>query len=108
MGVIYDRPGLHANLGQRLADLNSLVRSNLVIVDAVRMLMANGPTGGNLNDVRKANTIIASHDIVSADSYATTLFGYQPHQFGYINKGADMGLGTKNLGSIKIEEINFG
>ena len=108
MGVIYNRPGLHANLGQRLADLNSFVRSDLVIIDAVRMLMANGPTGGNLNDVRKANTIIASHDIVSADSYAATLFGYQPEQLSYIKRGTAMGLGIKNLNKIKIEEINFG
>ena len=108
MGVVYDRPGLHANLDQRLADLNSHVRSNLVIVDAVRMLMANGPTGGNLNDVRKADTIIASPDIISADSYAATLFGYQPEQLGYIKKGSAMGLGIKDLSGVKIEEINLG
>ncbi len=108
MGVIYNRPGMHANLGQRLADLSSHVRSNLVIIDAVRMLMANGPTGGNLNDVRIANTIVASHDIISADSYAATLFGYQPEQLTYIKKGTAMGLGIKNLSKIKIEEINLG
>jgi uncharacterized protein (DUF362 family) len=108
MGVIYNRPMMHTNLGQRLADLNSRVRSNLVIVDAVRMLMNNGPSGGNLNDVRKANTIIASPDIVAADSYAATLFGLNPSDLSYINKGAAMGLGVKNLNQLKIEEINLG
>jgi uncharacterized protein (DUF362 family) len=108
MGVIYDRPMMHANLGQRLADLNSRVRSHLVIVDAVRMLMNHGPSGGNLNDVRKANTIIASPDIVAADSYAATLFGLNPSDLSYINKGAAMGLGVKNLNQLKIEEINLG
>ena len=108
MGVIYNRPMMHSNLGQRLADLNSRVRSNLVIVDAVRMLMDNGPSGGNLGDVRKANTIIASPDIVAADSYAATLFGLQPNDLSYIKKGAAMGLGIQNLGKLKIEEINLG
>ena len=108
MGVIYDRPMMHANLGQRLADLNSRVRSSLVIVDAVRMLMDHGPSGGNLSDVKKANTIIASPDIVAADSYAATLFGLQPDDLAYIKKGAKMGLGVKNLDQLKIEEINLG
>lgn len=108
MGVIYDRPYMHANLGQRLADLSTKVRSHLVIVDAVRMLMAHGPTGGNLADVKKADTIIASPDIIAADSYAATLFGYKPEQMGYIKKGVQMGLGTSNLDQIKIEEINLG
>ena len=108
MGVIYDRPMMHSNLGQRLADLNSRVRSSLVIVDAVRMLMDHGPSGGNLSDVKKANTIIASADIVAADSYAATLFGMQPNDLDYIKKGAKMGLGVKNLDQLKIEEINLG
>ncbi len=108
MGVIYDRPMMHANLGQRLADLNSRVRSSLVIVDAVRMLMNNGPSGGNLADVKKADTIIASPDIVAADSYTATLFGLQPNDLSYIKKGAKMGLGVKDLDQLKIEEINLG
>jgi len=108
MGVIYDRPYMHFNLGQRLADLSTRVRSNLVIVDAVRMLMAHGPTGGNLADVKKADTIIASPDIIASDSYAATLFGYQPEQLGYIKKGVQMGLGIKNLSKLNIKEINLG
>ena len=108
MGVIYNRPYMHANLGQRLADLSTRVRSNLVIVDAVRMLMAHGPTGGNLADVKKADTIIASPDIVAADSYAATLFGVQPENLGYIKKGVQMGLGVKNLNKLIIKEITLG
>ena len=108
MGVIYNRPLMHGNLGQRLADLNSFVRSDLVVVDAVRMLMNHGPSGGNLNDVRKADTVIASADIVAADSYAAGLFGLKPEKISYIKAGAEMGLGRKELEQIKIEEINLG
>jgi uncharacterized protein (DUF362 family) len=108
MGVIYDRPSMHSNLGQRLADLSTRVRSHLVIVDGVRMLMKKGPSGGDLSYVRRANTIIASPDIVAADSYAATVFGIQPDRLGYINKGAEMGLGVKDLSSLRIEEISLG
>lgn len=108
MGVIYNRPAMHASLGQRLADLSTRVRSHLVIVDAVRMLMAHGPTGGNLSDVRKADTIIASPNIVAADSYAATLFGIEPEKLTYIKKGVEMGLGSGKISEMKIKEINLG
>lgn len=106
MGLIQNRSRMHANLGQRIADLTSLVRPTLTVVDAVRMLMAHGPTGGSLDDVKLANTIIASHDIVAADAYAATLFGMAGEEIAYVKAGADMGLGTLNLDSIKIEEVS--
>ncbi|MGD9030297.1 MAG: DUF362 domain-containing protein [Anaerolineae bacterium] len=108
MGVIYDRPAMHRNLGQRLADLTSRVRPTLTVVDAVRMLMDHGPTGGSLDDVKQANTVIASPDIVAADSYAATLFGLKPDDLAYIRAGTEMGLGRSDLDNLKIEEINVG
>ena len=108
MGVIRDRPSIHRNLGQRLADLTSRVYPTLTVVDAVRILVANGPTGGNLDDVRKIDTVIASPDIVAADSYASTLFGLQPDELAYIQAGTAMGLGRSELDSLKIEEIAVG
>ncbi|MBS3754030.1 MAG: DUF362 domain-containing protein [Anaerolineales bacterium] len=108
MGVIYNRPQIHNNYGQRLADLNSRVRSDLVVVDAVRMLLRNGPSGGNLGDVRKADTVIASPDVVAADSYAATLFNVEPNGLRYVRAGSEMGLGRSDLGNLKIEEINVG
>ncbi len=104
-GAISRPSQMHANLGQRTADLVSLVRPTLTVVDAVRTLMANGPTGGNLDDVRLNNTVIASHDIVAADAYAATLFDLSGAQISYVKAAADMGLGTLDLTSIKIEEI---
>jgi uncharacterized protein (DUF362 family) len=106
MGTIRNRPMMHQNLGQRLADLSSRIRPALTIVDAVRILMANGPTGGSRGDVRQADTLIASSDIVAADSYAATLFNVDPTSLAYIQAGADMGLGRADLGEMRIEEIN--
>jgi uncharacterized protein (DUF362 family) len=106
MGVIRDRPAMHRNLGQRLADLTSRVRPTLTVVDAVRILMANGPTGGNLDDVKQLNTVIASADIVAADSYAATLFGMKPEDLDYVRAGTAMGLGRSDIHNLKIEEIS--
>lgn len=107
LGVI-TRPGrIHSNLGQRIADLSSLVRPTLTVVDAVRILMNHGPTGGNLEDVKQANTVIASQDFVAADAQAATLFDLTGSDITYIEAAAAMGLGTMALGSLKIEEISL-
>lgn len=105
MGLILNRPEFHFNLGQRLADLTSLLRPELTVVDAVRILTNHGPTGGDLADVKLTNTVIASHDIVAADAYAATLFGLTGVDIPAIRAGAEMGLGTTDLKSVKIEEI---
>ncbi len=105
MGVILNRPMMHQNLGQRLPDLTSRVRPALTVVDAVRILVRNGPTGGNLADVHKIDHVIASHDIVAADSYAATLFGYDPMDLDYIRAGTAMGLGRSDLQNLDIHDI---
>jgi uncharacterized protein (DUF362 family) len=106
MGVIRDRTAMHRDLGQRLADLSSLVKPTLNVVDAVRILMDHGPTGGNLADVKQLDTVIVSQDIVAGDSFAATLFGRQPEDLNYIKAAAGMGLGRSDLENLKIEEIN--
>jgi uncharacterized protein (DUF362 family) len=106
LGVVDNAPSYHtADLSERVVDLNTLVRPHLVVVDAIRILMNNGPTGGDLNDVKWMNTVIASHDIVAADSYGATLFGMTGDDLPIVRGGARRGLGTLDLSSIKIKEI---
>jgi uncharacterized protein (DUF362 family) len=108
MGLIYYREAVHGDMGQRLADLTSLFKPQLTVVDAVRMLMESGPTGGSLDYVKKMDTIVASPDIVAADSYAATLFDMQPEELSYILAGTQRGLGRSDLKNLRIEEINVG
>ena len=82
------------------------MRPSLTIVDAVRILTSHGPGGGSLDDVRQTNTIIASPDIVSADSYATTLFDLTGYDIPAIHMGAQMGLGIIDFSRVKVEEIS--
>jgi len=74
-------------------------------VDAVRILVDHGPTGGSLNDVKQIDTVIASHDPVAADSCGATLFGLTGADIAYVKAAAEMGLGEMDLSSLKIEEI---
>lgn len=101
MGVIGGNRGmLHRKIADSLADINSLIHSDLTLIDATRILVANGPQGGRLEDVEVRNTVIASPQIVTADAYAATLFGYQPEEIETIVAGHLRGLGEINLGRV--------
>ena len=103
MGVIGGNRGqLHQNIADSLTDINSVVHSTLTIVDATRILVANGPQGGRLEDVRVLDTLIASTDIVAADAYASTLFGFRPEQISTIATAAKRGLGTMDLARVRM------
>ena len=108
MGVVQNRAVLHASFAECLPDLNIKVPSTLTVIDAVRLMVKHGPTGGSPDDVKKIDTVIASHDIVAADAYGVTLFGAKPGDIDYISNAAARGLGSLELNSLKIEEINVG
>jgi uncharacterized protein (DUF362 family) len=108
MGIILDRESIHINLGQRIADLSTQIKPVLNVVDAIRILMRNGPASGAAQDVKKLDTIVLSKDIVAVDAYAASFFNLKPEDLKYIVAGADMKLGRKDLANLKIEEIKVG
>jgi len=69
--------------------------------------VANGPQGGNLKDVRKIDTVIASPYIASADAYAATLFGKNPNDLGFITKGHKLGLGEIDLEKLNLAKVDL-
>lgn len=103
MGVIGGNRGrMHHNIAESLADITSVIHSDLTVVDATRILVANGPQGGRPEDVRQTETLIASPDIVAADAYAATLFGHQPKDISTIVAAAERGLGVMDLTKVKM------
>jgi uncharacterized protein (DUF362 family) len=103
MGVIGGNRGeIHKAVHQRIVDLNLVVRPKLTIIDATRILLRNGPSGGNLKDVKVLDTLVASADTVAADAYATTLFGMKPSDIGSTVAAAKMGLGEIDLSKVKV------
>ncbi len=103
MGIMGgDRGFIHRQIEDSLADVNSVVKTHLTIIDATRILTAHGPTGGSLKDVKVLNKIMASSDIVAADAVATVLFGLKPQDVPITVTGYKRGLGEMNLDKIKI------
>jgi len=107
MGLIKGREDIHTRIEQKLADLATVIKPNLTIMDAYRTLTANGPNGGTPKDIKTVAQIIAGTDPVAVDSYTATLFGLKGEDVGYIKNANLMGLGEINLNKIKIQKANI-
>ncbi len=106
MGVMGGaRNTIHQRLDESLADLALVIKPSLTILDAVRILTANGPQGGSLHDVRRLDTVIAGVDQVAVDAYGATLFGMTGSDLGYVRIADKMGLGTMNISKLNIKKI---
>jgi uncharacterized protein (DUF362 family) len=103
MGAIGGWRGrIHVGLHQNIADMNLLLRPDLHILDATRIMLKNGPSGGRLEDVEVKNTVFAGTDPVALDAMGTALFGLKPGDIGYIVKAHQAGRGEMDLNKIKV------
>jgi uncharacterized protein (DUF362 family) len=106
MGVLGGSRGrLHHDLGQQLADLATVLRPQLTLIDATRMLLRNGPQGGRLEDVQVADTVVAATDPVAADAYATTLFGLRPEEIDSTVAAHRLGLGEMAVEKMRLRQL---
>jgi uncharacterized protein (DUF362 family) len=99
------RVKLHQNIHLSIVDLAAMVKPTLTIMDATRILLANGPTGGSLADVKQMDTIAVSTDEVALDAFGAGLLGLSPADVGFIVEGTKAGLGNMNWRSLKTEEM---
>jgi uncharacterized protein (DUF362 family) len=99
------RVKLHQNIHQSIVDLASMVKPTLTIMDATRILLANGPTGGSLADVKQMDTVAVGTDEVALDSFGAGLLGLAPADVGFIVEGVKAGLGTSDWKSLKTVEL---
>ena len=107
MGIMGGQRGrIHQRIGESLADICLVVKPTLTVLDGVRILTANGPQGGSLNDVKRIDTIVVGTDQVAVDSYGATLSGRKGSDLSYVKAGAAIGIGTMDLSKLKIKTLN--
>lgn len=99
------RNRLHQNIDVSIADLATFMRPTLVVVDAMRVLMRNGPQGGNIDDTKVMNTVFATVDQVAADAYGATLIGQHRDNLPYLKMGHERGLGTMYWENLRVKEV---
>lgn len=106
MGIMGGMRGaIHIDFDTKIVDLNTLVRPHLVILDATRILVRNGPTGGSLDDVERRDTVVAGTNQASVDAYGTTLFGMKPSDLAYLANAQRRGIGQTDLGKLRIARV---
>ncbi len=85
------RNQFHQDIHSIVSDLGMMMSPTLVLVDATRVLMKNGPTGGKLEDVAIGGitgkpAIIASVDPLASDAWCLQhLLGRDPAQLRYLD-----------------------
>jgi len=109
MGIMGGRRGsIHHDLDNSLVDVAAAVKPALTVLDAVRILAANGPQGGDLQDVRQMDTVVAGTDQVAVDSFGATLFGMKGSDLGYIRAAHQAGIGRMDISRLRIKKIRLG
>ena len=111
MGIVHDPRFFHSNdLQQCIADICTWEKKPVLnIVDAYRIMKANGPRGKSEADAVIVKALFVSTDFVAVDTAATKLaerFTNVPvRDVEHITIGEAMKLGTTNLDELNIKRI---
>jgi uncharacterized protein (DUF362 family) len=100
-----NRGRLHQDIHQTVVDLTAYFRPALTVIDATRILLRHGPTGGDLADVEARHTVIASADPVAAEASGASLFGRDPASLPWIVNANARGLGAMDLARVRVERV---
>ena len=99
---------LHQRIHESLVDLADFMRPTLTIIDACRVLLRNGPGGGNLADVVAAKTLIAGTDPVAVDACAAkTWWDLDAARLPYLQMAAARGLGSWDLKKVRASRVTI-
>ena len=103
------RNRLHQQIHQSLVDLAAFMLPTLTMLDCYRVLLRNGPTGGNVEDVVLKKTLVAGTDPVAIDAYvAKAYWNLDGDSLPYLNLAADRGLGTLDFAAVRTKFSHVG
>ncbi len=107
MGLIWDRWSFHSkyNINEALADLATVLRPKLTILDATRALTTGGP--GGPGEVVKPNLVIAGTDPVAVDSFGVTVAPWYGQRFKGRQVEHLLAASQRGLGRIDLEPLNI-
>ena len=94
------------HLSQCIADLNTVRRPDLCILDAGEILTSNGPFGPG--ELATPRSVVASADPVAADAFSVRYLGLEPAAVPMIGMAAKHGLGSDDLSTVAIRELTLG
>jgi len=101
--VVGRRNSMHQRLPQVTAELGAAFRPTLTVVDATRVMVDGGPTGGSLDLVRALDQVAVTTDQVAADAWGASLLGVAPRELPHLQIAARLGLGNVDWSSLRVE-----
>jgi uncharacterized protein (DUF362 family) len=107
MGLIWDRESFHTqyNINQALADLATVIKPQLTILDATRALASGGP--GGPGEIKKPNLIIAGIDPVAVDSYGVSIVPWYGQNFKGRQVEHLLAAHQRGVGKIDIDQVKI-
>lgn len=110
LGLIWNRSIMHSryDLHSAIVDLCTLLKPQLVVIDATRVLSTNGP--GGPGKVIQMDTIIASKDMVAADAQTVQMSEWygqrmQPRQVKHIRLAHERGMGRMDIENLFVKRV---
>jgi uncharacterized protein (DUF362 family) len=113
MGIVWDRRFFHShNLQQCIADCNTLSKKPVLnIVDAYRVIKANGPQGRTESDVALAKGLFISPDSVAVDTAAIKFYNQiaamDLNAVEHVGKAETLKIGTTKIESLNVKRIKI-
>lgn len=105
MGIVWDRGEFHwQGLHQCIADLSTVIKPDLIVLDAYRILMTGGP--GGPGRVKEAGEVVVGTDPVAVDVYGSQLLEEDPEAIPYIKAAYEAGLGEMDLDKVDITYVD--
>jgi len=107
MGLIYDRDRFHLqlDLNEAVADLATVIRPHLTILDATRALVNGGP--GGPGEVQKPNLVIAGTDPLAVDSFGVTVAPWYGQNFKGRQVKHLLAASQRGIGRIDLEQLRI-
>ena len=105
-GILPDTPkSKYHNLGidKVIVDINSVCRPSLTIIDGFVAMEGSGPVSGQPIEM---GLVIAGKDVVSTDTIASKVMGFDPYEIYHIKRAAEKGLGEMVDIEVLGEDLN--
>ena len=109
MGVVAGpRNEWHTDMPTCLTDIAAFMKPRLTVLDAVRVLLKNGPLGMKLSDAKVMGQVAAGTDVVGLEAFGAELLGHDPQQGKTMAKAQERGLGHVDYRSLVVRDQAVG
>jgi len=106
IGTLADMGAMHrVDLHRAIAELNTVIRPGLIVLDATSILLNRGP--GGPGDIDHPGEVVVGRDPVAVDSYAAALFGKKAADVPSIAHAASLGVGTTDFASLGLRRLEL-